>query len=774
MIKNLRYLLLSLLAIMSTAIFAQKTVTIDFDNDYQTLFPTLKGVSSSDSQAGDFTEPTTSTPVDGVMVIVAPAEDAATPSRIWSGSPRLRMYSGAFTVLSTGLPITKIEFNAHSKNFNLVPTDGSLSEERVFTGATMSAIFLVEKNTQISSIVVTLGEGGSTPDNPDNPDSPGLLSKFEFTSGTITDNGDQTVFDFAGKAAMGDTGEKMDVSGKMIFDFENEICTACKANVTFPSEIIAALAEMDAKANAEKEGFASVERDGATMTVVSSRDFLGYPRILIKSMLRLLIGAETEGLGILGSPMSPSQANILAGSLNPGEVLDQDVYIQGKIASIKYEFSANYGTATFNISADGKDDFPFLCYSVYYLENKPWVEGNTQIKVGDEVIICGKVTNYNGTPETASKKAYIYSLNGVTKNEGAETPDPQPQVTTATCAEILAGADGTVYRVTGKCVEIANTTYGNWYLEDATGKVYIYGTLDAEGNTKNFASLGIEVGDEITVEGPRKTYKETVELVDVKVIEIKKGAAEGAQVWDFTKWSDATIANLKADAAASKTSGWSDVEKKADAEAGADPTEASKDNCFWLQLEAAPADGALTANGVVIEELKGLKFDAEYAAKRSLAIAVNYPSTSLGDYAGPAYLWLGGGGSKQSCPCFTIPGVKAGSKITFEMESHKPSDARGIGLYKNSYEEANLIGEQFKPTAKATNTWDITEDCDVVVWNTSGCHIYKIEVTSSASGIQAVKTVKSGNGFIYNLAGQRVDANYKGVVIKNGQKMIQK
>ena len=61
-----------------------------------------------------------------------------------------------------------------------------------------------------------------------------------------------------------------------------------------------------------------------------------------------------------------------------------------------------------------------------------------------------------------------------------------------------------------------------------------------------------------------------------------------------------------------------------------------------------------------------------------------------------------------------------------------------------------------------------------MVWNTSGCHIYKIEVTSGASGIQAVKTVKAGNGFIYNLAGQRVDANYKGVVIKNGQKMIQK
>lgn len=394
------------------------------------------------------------------------------------------------------------------------------------------------------------------------------------------------------------------------------------------------------------------------------------------------------------------------------------------------------------------------------------------IKNGDKLTIIGNRGSYNDKIEVLN--AYFVSV-----ESGSDTPDPdpQPQVTTATCAEILAGTDGTVYRVTGKCVEIANTVYGNWYLEDATGKLYIYGTLDKDGNAGKNNSIdvwGIEVGDELTVEGERTTYKETVELKNVKVIEIKKGAAEGAQVWDFTKWSDATVANLKADAAASKTSGWSDVEKKADAEAGADPTEASKDNCFWLQLEAAPADGALTANGVVIEELKGLKFDAEYAAKRSLAIAVNYPSTSLGDYAGPAYLWLGGGGSKQTCPCFTIPGVKAGSKVTFEMESHKPSDARGIGLYKNSYEEANLIGEQFKPTAKATNTWDITEDCDVVVWNTSGCHIYKIEVTSGASGIQAVKTVKSGNGFIYNLAGQRVDANYKGVVIKNGQKMIQK
>ena len=47
-------------------------------------------------------------------------------------------------------------------------------------------------------------------------------------------------------------------------------------------------------------------------------------------------------------------------------------------------------------------------------------------------------------------------------------------------------------------------------------------------------------------------------------------------------------------------------------------------------------------------------------------------------------------------------------------------------------------------------------------------------VQGGATGIATVKTVKAKSNVIYNLAGQRVDANYKGVVIMNGKKMIQK
>ena len=96
------------------------------------------------------------------------------------------------------------------------------------------------------------------------------------------------------------------------------------------------------------------------------------------------------------------------------------------------------------------------------------------------------------------------------------------EVPLSTCAEVNNnGVDGKVYRVKGTCTSIANTQYGNWYLTDDTGTVYIYGTL-YNGATQQFTKLGLEVGDIVTVEGPRKNYNGTIELVDVTVIEIEK------------------------------------------------------------------------------------------------------------------------------------------------------------------------------------------------------------------------------------------------------------
>ena len=47
-------------------------------------------------------------------------------------------------------------------------------------------------------------------------------------------------------------------------------------------------------------------------------------------------------------------------------------------------------------------------------------------------------------------------------------------------------------------------------------------------------------------------------------------------------------------------------------------------------------------------------------------------------------------------------------------------------------------------------------------------------IDMSTTGIEAVKANQHVNGAIFNLAGQKVNANYKGVVIQNGKKFIQK
>ena len=53
-----------------------------------------------------------------------------------------------------------------------------------------------------------------------------------------------------------------------------------------------------------------------------------------------------------------------------------------------------------------------------------------------------------------------------------------------------------------------------------------------------------------------------------------------------------------------------------------------------------------------------------------------------------------------------------------------------------------------------------------IVWN---------DGDDNTTGIESiVKKAAAKNSVIYNLAGQKVDANYKGIVIKNGKKMIQK
>lgn len=166
----MKKVLLSLLTLFAF-VTANAQVVFDFDNDYQTFFPDLKGVSSGSNDTyvadGEFaTDQTVSK--DGItLVFKASAEDAKTRNRVWASAPRLRMYNESFSVSAPGHKITKIAFKGHSSNFNISTETGTL-EGKDWTGEAESVVFAVAKNTQINTITVTLdGKEDETPSIPE-------------------------------------------------------------------------------------------------------------------------------------------------------------------------------------------------------------------------------------------------------------------------------------------------------------------------------------------------------------------------------------------------------------------------------------------------------------------------------------------------------------------------------------------------------------------------------------------------------------------------------
>lgn len=163
--KLLRYSLTLVFALVASVGFAQ--TTFDFDNDYKTLFPGLPGVSSMESNEGDFNEATTCT-VDGIAVTVSAKEEGnPNANRIWTSSPRLRMYSGTLTVQAPeGKQISKIEIAQKKWNANNKVDNGTLDAKGNWTGSANKVVYSIAANTQIKTMTVTLDNGGTTPEPP--------------------------------------------------------------------------------------------------------------------------------------------------------------------------------------------------------------------------------------------------------------------------------------------------------------------------------------------------------------------------------------------------------------------------------------------------------------------------------------------------------------------------------------------------------------------------------------------------------------------------------
>ena len=240
---------------------------------------------------------------------------------------------------------------------------------------------------------------------------------------------------------------------------------------------------------------------------------------------------EAKGTGTQADPFNAAGANKYIASLAADTESSNDIYIKGKIVKFANngEFNAQYGNASFYISEDGKESSEqFYVFRTLYLGNVKYTEG-TQPKVGDEVVICGKVVNYKGnTPETVANKSYIYSLNGQTSGGGSDTPAGNndgslekpftPAEANAFIATLAADTNTDKdYYIKGKIIEITeknqfNTQYGNctFYISDdgtdKDGKFYVFRTLYL-GNVKYTEGTLPKAGDEVVICGKLVNYK---------------------------------------------------------------------------------------------------------------------------------------------------------------------------------------------------------------------------------------------------------------------------
>lgn len=160
----------------------------------------------------------------------------------------------------------------------------------------------------------------------------------------------------------------------------------------------------------------------------------------------------------------------------------------------------------------------------------------------------------------------------------------------------------------------------------------------------------------------------------------------------------------------------------------------------------------------------------------------------------------------------TLPSGKSASKITFhsyinydggtgnkDMAKFRTSYWSEVGGTTYTAESATLMtqflytynnengkkvttygawvnGENNKDGKFDAISFSLASAPNVITFTNTGeqaCFVIELELTGS-NNINTVKTVEAEDSAAYNLAGQKVADGFKGIVVKNGRKMIQK
>ena len=229
---------------------------------------------------------------------------------------------------------------------------------------------------------------------------------------------------------------------------------------------------------------------------------------------------EPKGTGTAADPFNSIAAINYCNTLDAGVESDKEVYIKGKVVSIKEQFSTSFGNGSFYI-ADDESSEKFYIFRSLYLGNKKWTASDPELKEGDEVVVCAKVMNYMGnTPETVANKTYLVSLNGKTadgsgsgditgtaKGDGsAANPFNSVAAQKYTAALESGVVSDKEFYIKGKVQSIKeqfSASYGNgsFYIADDANSTqfYIFRIYYFGGEKWKEGDMTLKEGDEIVV-----------------------------------------------------------------------------------------------------------------------------------------------------------------------------------------------------------------------------------------------------------------------------------
>lgn len=254
-----------------------------------------------------------------------------------------------------------------------------------------------------------------------------------------------------------------------------------------------------------------------------------------------------KGVSIRANSTSDSQYSDYAGSGSNNIFFGSSAYFQVNNITLAYgqqNLKLTFGSEKY--TQDGDSTFKNEEFHIYLSKDgNGWAEIKEYTFAGTEGGRWNVATaefSLTSVPETlylkfAADVASVYRLDDVKlfSGNGGQTIDldnieaPEPvEVKKVTVAEFLEAAeDSTIYELTGEITNVTNTTYGNFYLNDGTGEVLIYGLCSPTGEQKYWAESGAKVGDTITVQTVRTSYNGTPQGKDAIFVSLVPG--EGGQ-----------------------------------------------------------------------------------------------------------------------------------------------------------------------------------------------------------------------------------------------------